>query len=514
MSRLKERLIAYALVFCTLATAIGSVVTLPVRAEEAIGEGTIGLTGYTIEIKNSAGSWEPLTDSHTVRNGDELRIAFNWELANGDTSADLVADITPLAGILLGDSSHRALPDVNNGNQIIGEYWVENNKLHIRLTDENYIQHTGERKGGATITGTVKVEDAKDGQKVTVQIGSTSVSPNFTTGEPVSGASVQKWAMGSLEAVDGGAYRQKYGLKIETWWNSGEIREISVDDILGEGLENMSEFTVESSGSGLFQAGESYTLEEINQILRGQSMGSLSGQESVTFSYTADVKAGYESGALEITPGDAYKNTATLRYTNNKDEEKTESSSAVVAGSQPSIDKSDGILSGDGKTITWNVGNVAAGATASVSFQVRIPAVSEATTWKNIASTGYGNNPENPTPDDPDYDPQNPNKEIPTNEVEITEEPVPPTPSNNPRPSRTPTTEIPDNPTPLAEFPDSQVPLSNFENIEDEDVPLAFLAPATGDDKPVGAAALFGLIALGMMGAFGIRAFKKDEEES
>lgn len=355
MSRLKERLIAYALVFCTLATAIGSVVTLPVRAEEAIGEGTIGLTGYTIEIKNSAGSWEPLTDSHTVRNGDELRIAFNWELANGDTSADLVADITPLAGILLGDSSHRALPDVNNGNQIIGEYWVENNKLHIRLTDENYIQHTGERKGGATITGTVKVEDAKDGQKVTVQIGSTSVSPNFTTGEPVSGASVQKWAMGSLEAVDGGAYRQKYGLKIETWWNSGEIREISVDDILGEGLENMSEFTVESSGSGLFQAGESYTLEEINQILRGQSMGSLSGQESVTFSYTADVKAGYESGALEITPGDAYKNTATLRYTNNKDEEKTESSSAVVAGSQPSIDKGDGILSGDGKTITWTI---------------------------------------------------------------------------------------------------------------------------------------------------------------
>ena len=58
------------------------------------------------------------------------------------------------------------------------------------------------------------------------------------------------------------------------------------------------------------------------------------------------------------------------------------------------------------------------------------------------------------------------------------------------------------------------MPLAGFETIEDEDVPLAFLAPTTGDNKPVGAAALFSLIALGMMGAFGILAFKKDEEES
>ena len=66
---------------------------------------------------------------------------------------------------------------------------------------------------------------------------------------------------------------------------------------------------------------------------------------------------------------------------------------------------------------------------------------------------------------------------------------------------------ITDEPTPLGSF-------ENLENIEDEDVPLAFLAPMTGDDKPVGAAALFGLVALGMMGAFGIMAFKKDEDDA
>ncbi len=204
MGRLKERLTAYLLAFCTLVTAIGSVATMPVKAEGAIGNGSIGLTGYTIEIKNGAGSWEALTDGHTVRNDDELRITFNWELANGDTSTELVADITPLAGILLGDSSHRDLPDVNNGNKKIGEYWVEDNKLHILLTDPDYIQHTGERKGGATITGTVKVENTEDGGKADIQIGDATVHPTFNTGEPVSGAYVQKQAIGNLEIVDGG----------------------------------------------------------------------------------------------------------------------------------------------------------------------------------------------------------------------------------------------------------------------------------------------------------------------
>lgn len=117
----------------------------------------------------------------------------------------------------------------------------------------------------------------------------------------------------------------------------------------------MSKFTVESSNSALFKPGESYTLEELNQKLQGQSLGSSSGQESITFTYTADIKDGYESGALQSTPGEEYKNTATLHYTNNKKETKTESASAMVASSQPSIDKSDGVLSGDGKTLTWTI---------------------------------------------------------------------------------------------------------------------------------------------------------------
>ena len=80
------------------------------------------------------------------------------------------------------------------------------------------------------------------------------------------------------------------------------------------------------------------------------------------------------------------------------------------------------------------------------------------------------------------------------------------------------TEEIPDGEVPLTSIPGTEVPLAALPDelfsILDEDVPLSFMAPQTGDDRPVRAAALFGLLALGMMGVFGILASKKDEDEA
>ena len=94
----------------------------------------------------------------------------------------------------------------------------------------------------------------------------------------------------------------------------------------------------------------------------------------------------------------------------------------------------------------------------------------------------------------------------PENPTEPENPPEPTNPGGN-TPTPPPIENITDEPTPLSSF-------ERLENIEDEDVPLAFMAPMTGDEAPVGAAALFGLIALGMMGAFGILAFRKDDEEA
>ncbi len=127
-------------------------------------------------------------------------------------------------------------------------------------------------------------------------------------------------------------------------------------------------------------------------------------------------------------------------------------------------------------------------------------------------------NPENPTEPSPENptepSPENPGGNTPGNPGNTT-----PGRPGNTTPDR-PGLSIPEAPVPrtagipdIVTISDEPTPLANLENIEDEDVPLAFLAPMTGDNKPVGAVALFGLVALGMMGAFGILAMKKDEED-
>ena len=64
--------------------------------------------------------------------------------------------------------------------------------------------------------------------------------------------------------------------------------------------------------------------------------------------------------------------------------------------------------------ITWNLGELAAEGTITVSFSVTVPDVDEKTTWRNIATVDYTNDPEDPT-NEKDPEPSNP--------VEIVEEP-------------------------------------------------------------------------------------------
>lgn len=67
-------------------------------------------------------------------------------------------------------------------------------------------------------------------------------------------------------------------------------------------------------------------------------------------------------------------------------------------------------------TITWTIFRLEAGKSAEVSFQVTVPAVKEDTTWTNVATYVYDNNPNNPE------DPEEPKTVEETNEVELIEE--------------------------------------------------------------------------------------------
>ena len=73
---------------------------------------------------------------------------------------------------------------------------------------------------------------------------------------------------------------------------------------------------------------------------------------------------------------------------------------------------------------------------------------------------------------------------------------------------------ISDNPPPLASFDEPEVPLGTM--IPDEDVPLAFLAPVTGDETPIVPIMVTAAALLALMAVFGALAFggKKKKEET
>ncbi len=73
----------------------------------------------------------------------------------------------------------------------------------------------------------------------------------------------------------------------------------------------------------------------------------------------------------------------------------------------------------DNGKITWTLDSLEPGKSQTVSFKVTVPEVTKLTNWVNIGSVTYENNPDNPK------DPDEPLKEIPSNEVEIEEEPKP-----------------------------------------------------------------------------------------
>ncbi len=128
--------------------------------------------------------------------------------------------------------------------------------------------------------------------------------------------------------------------------------------------------------------------------------------------------------------------------------------------------------------------------------------------------------PEKNPDDDPQDDPQQPEQK-PDNPTEDPQLPVstPSTaaPSGGSSPSY-PSTSRPNNPASQPEHSDTPAPLVpevkalEMVAITDDDNPRTFMTPMTGDNRPVGVAVLLGLLALCMMGVFGILGFRKKDE--
>lgn len=356
MQQKKKQVWAYILIICMTITTMFSETGFVINAEGVnISDGTVDMNVTSVTVNGTA-----LTESTEIKNGDELKIQFDWELADGDTTLLLCADLNPV-NVEFSDTVHRELQDKTDNYAVIGEYWVENNKLWIQLDESAGYQNKTGRTGGATIFARVNVSDAGiiDGDPVEFKIAGTTVNGTFDDGQSGSGGGVdsgigvEKKVSGSVTPVTVGSdtvYRQTYRIKL--WAYGGDITSVSISDTFGDSLENMSSFTVVESSNDIFMVGSTYaTIDDINAAFSGQTFLQ---DKPVIFEYTMDIKADKVQGALSGSPDDTYKNTLTGTCTNSGGETHTMNSSAWVTATLPLLQKT-GTLSADNKTATWTI---------------------------------------------------------------------------------------------------------------------------------------------------------------
>jgi len=244
MSRIKSRIFAFILTFCMVATGL---YTQDMGMVKAAGEGSGTLTNCKISIGG-----EPLTTDSVIKNGDSLEIEFNWRLDNNDqTSTAFVVDLGDIKGLKITTGTTEN--DLKQGSEVVGKYYIADNKLHIVLDENNKFFGENERTGGVRVSGIVQVNDADiDGQnKTPVGVGQYTVYPTVDGNvlPQDTWVNVSKGLSGGIKVENGQMY-QTFTVNIVAY--NGDATNVVLTDTPGSGMSfpDNTQITVRHTATG------------------------------------------------------------------------------------------------------------------------------------------------------------------------------------------------------------------------------------------------------------------------
>lgn len=335
MNKVHKRVVAAVLTICM----VFSMTQLPgivysVKANNA------SLTSTVTKITLNGSE---LTNDTVVKNGDVLKIEFDWAIANTDKiTTEFTVDLTALQNFNISLSTSGANELRDDAGNDVGYYKVETGgQLKIVIENNEFLQKDG-RKGGVVIEGKVAVTDAslEDGDPVTIGLGDKTYTPTYNTGIPASGISVNKAAVGSVYKAADGGFAQDFKLSVYAY--SGEVTLGSLTDTPGAALGEPTNIKISTSNASEITTQTFASMSELNAYLTGRKMAA---NESFEITYTQSFDHA-STGSTE--------NKASITYTNNKEDELTSNTSAWAQLTDPSIDK-EGALSADGSRIDWTI---------------------------------------------------------------------------------------------------------------------------------------------------------------
>jgi len=337
MNKIYRRVVSAVLTVCMVA---GFMQIPGFSLSAKAGSADLSTTVTKITLKGNE-----LTDDTIVKNGDPIKISFNWALDNLDKTTDrFEVDLNALkkTNISISNSANKnTLLDV--AFEPVGFYWVEDGRLIVEITSEEF-RLRDNRHGAVSIEGVVQIDDTnlKDGDPVTIELGDKKYTPTFTTGIPTSEVTGQKAASGSLTKDANGNFVQKFTMEVKA--NAGDVSNISIADTPGEALGSIAEIQIESSTTDDITLQSFASLADLNSYLAGKT---LPQDKKFVVSYTTTVDH-------SNTDWNKFKNTATVTYTDNKGATGTKNWEAWAYPTDPSVNKS-GVLSADGSAVTWTV---------------------------------------------------------------------------------------------------------------------------------------------------------------
>ncbi len=308
---------------------------------------TMKLSGYGVTLNG-----DPLTTESILKNGDSLKIYFDWTLEDDDRNTNVFeAKITPLESIVLMNCAETPLMSDDYPDPI-GVYSIQNNTFKIVLDIESPFFLRNSRNGWANLDGKISIneDDYENGDPVTIKMFGKDVG-QFTLDKESSTLSVAKAAKGNIVEDANGEFYQTYTVTLRA--NTDYVENIQLTDDMRNMLsqpEGMTAWTVVSNNSSVTLDASYDNLTALNAALATQT---LDKNEEIVFEYQVKV----DPSVYEQNPNyDLFKNNVTATYTNNKDVDDVKESGWIsVNVSRPSLSKSATNYDATTGEVTWKI---------------------------------------------------------------------------------------------------------------------------------------------------------------
>ena len=249
----------------------------------AAGEGKVNIDSFTVKVNG-----ELLENVTEIKEGDQVSILCNWSLDDSDETVNTYK--VDLSSMLSNLKLVAGMPAPVSDSELgaVGTVTIDENGVATYVfTNEEFLGRTN-RTGSSTYDGVVTATSKKDsnGKDIPFGIGTVKKDVKNYADADVSELNVYKSRPSSAVLENGKLYQT---FEVNLYADKGIVSEITLEDIAGSGLTNLSELkikTVNGIDVGVTEGTTYSNMADLNAALQGAV---LAAGESITISYKMEV---------------------------------------------------------------------------------------------------------------------------------------------------------------------------------------------------------------------------------